>query len=37
MGTKPFTPNNDGINDFFPVVIGFDFGELESNRWWHCV
>ena len=30
-----FTPNNDGINDFFkPVVIGFDFYELKiSNRW----
>ena len=34
-----FTPNNDGVNDFFkPVVIGVDYYELIiTNRWGEIV
>ena len=34
-----FTPNNDGINDFFkPVVIGVDYYELIiTDRWGEVV
>ena len=34
-----FTPNNDGVNDFFkPVVIGVDYYELIiTNRWGNCI
>ena len=34
-----FTPNNDGVNDFFkPVVIGVDYYELIiTSRWGEIV